>query len=1142
MKINHRIYLLLFVLVLCAGQLWAQMEGLHGDERYLKRGDHAGNKFRITFYNGGTYGTRSDSDIPGEWPIGSGHEYLIDGNVFVGSEVVDINNEVKHIFSTVRSNGDGSDGSWSSGDTGPNGEWWTFLPLDGFANPDSNLAAMSKWPDSWPAFWPDKWQADDAGWANDDVDKNSSRAAWNGYFGKDIFNADEEAFFYADDYMNREFQFYPDSIDTDRRGLGIRMSVRSFQWKNALVEDGIFLLYDLENVGTYLHDKIVFAYKIGNNVGETSSGGGSEYSDDAGAYDLESDIAYLWDYDHTGYGNFPEPGYFGGAFLESPGNANDGIDNDNDGADGTGDIITEEMYAERILEEGERVIVIDYETFERNEVTLTSDTLEVHYIDQVLKFAPGMPVQEEPRNLIDDNLNGLIDESQGADVPGIGYTYLYTGYKCVNYFTGAGLDNNMLDERRDDGIDNDGDWYEDIEKNDLGADGKEFTGDTGEGDGVPTHGEPCFDETDIDETDMLGLTSFTLYIWQDMPHYEDDLVWQNTIPGRLDNLLQNDNIELLWGSGYFPMAPGATERFSMGLMAGEGTTPDDLIENKYWFAETYNQNYLFAKAPTPPMLWAVPGDNRVTLYWNSDAEDSYDSFTSRFDFEGYRVYRSTDQGFNDMKVITDGKGNDTWRWPMAQFDLDDNYFGYAPVATKGVQFYLGDNTGLVHSFVDTTAKNGYTYYYAVTSYDFGAEDMGIAPSESAYFISVDKTGQVESKSPNVQVVTPEAPSAGYEEARSGDVTMAETSTTDGYVDVRIVNPDTLSKYCAGHTFRITFNDTVDGGVPTTLSYNLKDLTTNTYLDSGSTSYHSSDEPSETLLNNYGFQLLFRNEIDELALDTTRWGASSDTLLFPLACTPYSYSRGEKLLQSANFMVVFGEQGEMATSTAFKRGNDSLYAIDVNFKVINTEFDTEMKFAFREQDVDDEGLDAGLFTGYTYGRKNRSDEIIVLNDSLIAGWQVRLATSSEDTLNPSTGDTLFAFFDKPFLAADSMEFTLYGDQINAAAATVQLDDIRVVPNPYVVSNSWEPKNPYSNGRGPRELHFTNLPSECTIRIFNVRGQLVERLEHQHADDLANGTEVWDMLTKDNLDIAYGIYIYHVDAGDIGQKIGKFAVIK
>jgi hypothetical protein len=34
----------------------------------------------------------------------------------------------------------------------------------------------------------------------------------------------------------------------------------------------------------------------------------------------------------------------------------------------------------------------------------------------------------------------------------------------------------------------------------------------------------------------------------------------------------------------------------------------------------------------------------------------------------------------------------------------------------------------------------------------------------------------------------------------------------------------------------------------------------------------------------------------------------------------------------------------------------------------------------------------------------------------------------------------------------------------------------------------------------------------------------------------------MLTKDQMDIAYGLYIYHVDAPGIGQHVGRFIVIK
>jgi len=121
-----------------------------------------------------------------------------------------------------------------------------------------------------------------------------------------------------------------------------------------------------------------------------------------------------------------------------------------------------------------------------------------------------------------------------------------------------------------------------------------------------------------------------------------------------------------------------------------------------------------------------------------------------------------------------------------------------------------------------------------------------------------------------------------------------------------------------------------------------------------------------------------------------------------------------------------------------------------------------------------------------------------------------------------------------------EFKTNAPYLDPEKAKADIDLIRVVPNPYIVANSWEPQNPYSSGRGPRELHFIHLPPKCTIKIFNVRGQLVQTLEHD--EPLWNGTEIWDMQTKDLLDISYGVYIYHVDAGETGQKIGKFAVIK
>jgi hypothetical protein len=40
----------------------------------------------------------------------------------------------------------------------------------------------------------------------------------------------------------------------------------------------------------------------------------------------------------------------------------------------------------------------------------------------------------------------------------------------------------------------------------------------------------------------------------------------------------------------------------------------------------------------------------------------------------------------------------------------------------------------------------------------------------------------------------------------------------------------------------------------------------------------------------------------------------------------------------------------------------------------------------------------------------------------------------------------------------------------------------------------------------------------------------------------GFVAWNLRTRDNLDLAPGLYLFHVDGGDLGTNIGKFAVVK
>jgi len=60
-----------------------------------------------------------------------------------------------------------------------------------------------------------------------------------------------------------------------------------------------------------------------------------------------------------------------------------------------------------------------------------------------------------------------------------------------------------------------------------------------------------------------------------------------------------------------------------------------------------------------------------------------------------------------------------------------------PFQGRGVHYYLGDNAGLRHSFVDSNGViNGQTYYYGLVAYDHG-DSLGIPPTETTKKISVD---------------------------------------------------------------------------------------------------------------------------------------------------------------------------------------------------------------------------------------------------------------------------------------------------------------------------------------------------------------------------------------------------------------------
>jgi hypothetical protein len=105
----------------------------------------------------------------------------------------------------------------------------------------------------------------------------------------------------------------------------------------------------------------------------------------------------------------------------------------------------------------------------------------------------------------------------------------------------------------------------------------------------------------------------------------------------------------------------------------------------------------------------------------------------------------------------------------------------------------------------------------------------------------------------------------------------------------------------------------------------------------------------------------------------------------------------------------------------------------------------------------------------------------------------------------------------------------------------LEGIRVVPNPYVVFSEYE-QDP-----NDRRLLFTGLPPRGKIEIFTVSGQFVQRITYDEADLAGNGDLFWNMRTRENTDLASGLYVFVVTGelpatGEKVRKLGKFVVIR
>jgi hypothetical protein len=139
---------------------------------------------------------------------------------------------------------------------------------------------------------------------------------------------------------------------------------------------------------------------------------------------------------------------------------------------------------------------------------------------------------------------------------------------------------------------------------------------------------------------------------------------------------------------------------------------------------------------------------------------------------------------------------------------------------------------------------------------------------------------------------------------------------------------------------------------------------------------------------------------------------------------------------------------------------------------------------------------------------------------------------DDNPYPDNGEKLTYVWANPGSANDVFSIpTTAPDRDNPALAKAALDKIRVVPNPYYTRSNYE-LNQFA-----RQIRFMNLPAACTIRIFNLSGDLVRTLRKT---DTSTSIFTWDVLTENQLPVGSGVYIYQIDAPGVGQTHGRMIV--
>jgi hypothetical protein len=374
-------------------------------------------------------------------------------------------------------------------------------------------------------------------------------------------------------------------------------------------------------------------------------------------------------------------------------------------------------------------------------------------------------------------------------------------------------------------------------------------------------------------------------------------------------------------TGPFSMNPDEVVKSTIVVAVGEDDA--DFYAQIDQAVQMYDFKFVGPAAPPAPTINAVAGDGQVTLYWDAIAETKPDGFTGDVDFEGYRIYRSEDNGQTWGKELLDAQGNLIGYFPIAQFDLNNGISGPDP---RNPFTYLGNDSGIKHTYVDTDVNNGIPYSYTIVAYDRG--DSLIYSLESARGTSTADR--------NFKTITPEPDPNGSIPAEVENF-VHETGNGKAIIDFNIVDDNAF----VTDKLELQFN-----GIPA-ISFEIVNSVTAETLASN-LPLNVEDNPIVT-----GFQVSVQSDqkIGGIESVTDSYGnnvrgAPDSSGSWQVSAANFALATAENL--SRDYEIRFTQNGAIAFS--WGPSSSSTAAFQVNFEVWEVTIGDSQQIEFQVNDL------------------------------------------------------------------------------------------------------------------------------------------------------------------------------------------------